>query len=141
LARGSPYGSSALLALSLCLVLVFVRLRASRTVARMLTGPGLTGAARAAAEGAAEGERHVAPPRGVRCPSGHKAARHRFGAQTDTRVVRSGTSTALTRNAVANYIAKYATKDPDVPGMPDYRLRSASEIRELRSAARPTPAA
>jgi hypothetical protein len=34
----------------------------------------------------------------------------RFGAQTDTRIVRSATSGALTRTAVANYIAKYATK-------------------------------
>jgi hypothetical protein len=38
---------------------------ASRTVARMLTGSGLTGTARAAAVGAAaDGERHAAPPPG-----------------------------------------------------------------------------
>jgi hypothetical protein len=48
-----------------------------------------------------------------------RTLRLRFGAQTDTRVIRSGTSNALSRDAVANYIAKYATKDPDVPGLPD----------------------
>jgi hypothetical protein len=55
----------------------------------------------------------------------------RFGAQTDTKVIRSGTETALGRNAVANYIAKYATKDSAVPGMPDYRLRSAADLMTL----------
>ncbi len=49
----------------------------------------------------------------------------RFGAQTDTKVIRSGTADALTRTAVANYIAKYATKTADAPGLPAYRLRSA----------------
>jgi hypothetical protein len=56
----------------------------------------------------------------------------RFGAQTDTRVIASGTETATSRNAVANYIAKYATKDADVSGLPDYRLRSIIDVRELR---------
>ncbi len=57
----------------------------------------------------------------------------RFGAQTDTRVVRSGTGNALTRNAVANYIAKYATKSAaDAPGLPAYRLRSPIELEHLR---------
>ena len=56
----------------------------------------------------------------------------RFGAQTDTRVIRSGTSGALTRTAVANYIAKYATKTADAPGLPSYRLRSPLELRALR---------
>jgi hypothetical protein len=56
----------------------------------------------------------------------------RFGGQTDTRVIRSGTSDALSRTAVANYIAKYATKTADAPGLPSYRLRSATEVRALR---------
>ncbi|HUN33752.1 MAG TPA: replication initiator, partial [Trebonia sp.] len=55
----------------------------------------------------------------------------RFGAQTDTRIVRSGTADALTRTAVANYIAKYATKTAGAPGTPAYRLRSAAEIKAL----------
>ena len=56
----------------------------------------------------------------------------RFGPQTDTKVIRSGTSGALTRTAVANYIAKYATKSAaDAPGLPAYRLRSFQEIEAL----------
>jgi hypothetical protein len=56
----------------------------------------------------------------------------RFGAQTDTKVIRSGTSDALTRTAVANYIAKYATKTADAPGVPAYRIRSVLELESLR---------
>jgi hypothetical protein len=56
----------------------------------------------------------------------------RFGGQTDVRVIRSGTADALTRSAVANYIAKYATKTADAPGLPAYRLRSAAELETLR---------
>ncbi len=56
----------------------------------------------------------------------------RFGAQTDTKVIRSGTSGALTRTAVANYIAKYATKTADAPGLPAYRLRTALDVQALR---------
>ena len=56
----------------------------------------------------------------------------RFGAQTDTKVVRSGTADALTRSAVANYIAKDATKTADAPGLPAYRLHSADELGALR---------
>jgi hypothetical protein len=56
----------------------------------------------------------------------------RFGAQTDTRIIRSGTSGALTRTAVANYIAKYATKTADAPGLPSYRIRSRLELQALR---------
>lgn len=56
----------------------------------------------------------------------------RFGAQTDTKAIRSGTSDALTRSAVANYIAKYATKTADAPGLPTYRLRSRLEVETLR---------
>jgi hypothetical protein len=35
-------------------------------------------------------------------------------------------------SAVANYVAKYATKSADVPGLPDTRIRHASEITSLR---------
>jgi hypothetical protein len=56
----------------------------------------------------------------------------RFGAQTDTRIIRSGTSGALTRTAVANYIAKYATKTADAPGLPSYRIRARLELQALR---------
>ncbi|HEY1818924.1 MAG TPA: replication initiator [Trebonia sp.] len=57
----------------------------------------------------------------------------RFGAQTDTKVVRSATADALSRNAVANYIAKYATKSAaDAPGLPAYRLHTAAEVDALR---------
>ena len=38
-------------------------------------------------------------------------------------------------NAVANYIAKYATKDLSVPGLPATRIRHASEIAPLRCSA------
>ena len=57
----------------------------------------------------------------------------RFGAQTDTRVIRSGTADALTRTAVANYIAKYATKSAaDASGLPAYRLHATAEVQALR---------
>jgi hypothetical protein len=56
----------------------------------------------------------------------------RFGEQTEPRVIRSGTSGALTRTAVANYIAKYATKTADAPGLPSYRIRSRLEVQALR---------
>lgn len=58
----------------------------------------------------------------------------RFGPQTDTRIVRSGTAQALTRDAVANYIAKYATKSVEAPGVPNSRIRHRSEITALRCA-------
>jgi hypothetical protein len=56
----------------------------------------------------------------------------RFGSQTDTRAVLGGQGDALTRDAVANYIAKYATKTADAPGLPSSRLRDLHEIRALR---------
>jgi hypothetical protein len=59
----------------------------------------------------------------------------RFGAESnyaDVRVIRSGTSGALTGTAVANYIAKYATKTAGAPGLPAYRLRTALEVQALR---------
>jgi hypothetical protein len=41
----------------------------------------------------------------------------------------------LTREKVANYIAKYATKTANAPGLPSSRLRSADEISVLRCSA------
>jgi hypothetical protein len=56
----------------------------------------------------------------------------RFGHQVDTRIIARGTKDALSETAVANYVAKYVTKDIGVPGLPAYRFRSASEISSLR---------
>jgi len=62
-----------------------------------------------------------------------------FGAQTDRRPVRGDTIVAtgkpLDIGAVANYIAKYATKTLHAPGVPDTRIRHASEITSLRCSA------
>jgi hypothetical protein len=59
-----------------------------------------------------------------------------FGPQVDARPVWRMPGTAsgkpLDVDAVANYIAKYATKSADVPGLPDTRIRHASEIDALR---------
>jgi hypothetical protein len=62
----------------------------------------------------------------------------RFGAESgfaDTRIIRSGTATAVSREAVANYVAKYATKVSDVPGMPSGPIRDLAEIQALRCSA------
>src|SRR5262249_55138463 len=60
----------------------------------------------------------------------------RFGPQTDARPVRRdaivATGRPLNVDAVANYIAKYVTKSLAVPGLPDVRLRFASDIEALR---------
>ena len=62
-----------------------------------------------------------------------------FGAQTDRRPVRRDTIVStgkpLDAEAVANYIAKYATKTLTAPGVPDTRIRHASEIGGLRCSA------
>jgi hypothetical protein len=60
-----------------------------------------------------------------------------FGAQTDTRIFRHGhdlpgTGQALNSQAVANYIAKYATKTLAAPGLPSHRIRSEADIERLR---------
>jgi hypothetical protein len=60
----------------------------------------------------------------------------RFGTQTDVRVIRQtstlpGTGKVLSAHAVANYIAKYATKAIGVPGFPDRPVRSAADIDAL----------
>jgi hypothetical protein len=57
-----------------------------------------------------------------------------FGAQTDTRIIRDGDLTGgpLNHQAVANYIAKYATKTLSVPGLPSLRIRCEADIGQLR---------
>ena len=63
-----------------------------------------------------------------------------FGAQTDTRIIRHGsqlpgTGQALDGQAVANYIAKYATKTLTAPGLPSQRLRCDGDLGHLRCTA------
>ena len=57
-----------------------------------------------------------------------------FGTQTDTRIIRDGDLTGgpLNHQAVANYIAKYATKTLSVPGLPSLRIRREADIDQLR---------
>jgi Replication initiator protein, pSAM2 len=60
----------------------------------------------------------------------------RFGTQIDTRVIRDtgnfpGTGAALSPQAVANYIAKYATKTISAPGLPHRPLRGPAAIAAL----------
>ena len=73
----------------------------------------------------------------------HRHRHHRLGpaarlrAQTDARAIRHssdlpGTGQALSGQAVANYIAKYATKTLTVPGVPDTRIRTAFDLQGLR---------
>jgi hypothetical protein len=62
----------------------------------------------------------------------------RFGTQVDTKPIRRdrddlpGTGRKLSVQAVGNYIAKYATKALDAPGLPDAPLRSPSDLDALR---------
>ena len=68
------------------------------------------------------------------------AVRLTFGPQTDTRPIRHGndlpgTGQDLSAPAVANYIAKYATKSLAVPGLPDKRLRTSFDMMGLRCSA------
>jgi len=67
----------------------------------------------------------------------------RFGTQIDPRPIRSGnglpgTGSRLSAQAVGNYIAKYATKALDAPGVPDRPLRSRQDITSLRCSAHHT---
>jgi hypothetical protein len=60
----------------------------------------------------------------------------RFGRQTDVRAIRQasslpGTGKALSPQAVANYIAKYATKTISAPELPDRPVHSAADIDAL----------
>jgi hypothetical protein len=61
----------------------------------------------------------------------------RFGTQVDVKPLRHGdelpgTGRKLSVQAVGNYIAKYATKSLDAPGLPDRPLRSARDLDSLR---------
>jgi hypothetical protein len=60
----------------------------------------------------------------------------RFGTQTDARAIHrdaiTHTGKPLDGQAVANYIAKYATKTLTAPGLPDTRIRTAFDITGLR---------
>jgi hypothetical protein len=61
----------------------------------------------------------------------------RFGPQVDTKPIRygddlPGTGRKLSVQAVGNYIAKYATKALDAPGLPDRPLHSARDLADLR---------
>jgi hypothetical protein len=64
-----------------------------------------------------------------------------FGAPqgTDVRPIRrddlAGTGQPLNHQAVANYIAKYATKTLSAPGVPSQRLRGEADIERLRCSA------
>jgi hypothetical protein len=59
----------------------------------------------------------------------------RFGSQIDTKIVRQAdTGHALSPQAVANYIAKYATKTTGAPGLPDRPLPGPAAIASLRAA-------
>jgi len=62
----------------------------------------------------------------------------RFGRQTDARPVQHGpdlpgTGRALSVPAVANYIAKYATKALDAPGIPDHPPVSYTHLGASRA--------
>src|ERR1019366_6123870 len=65
----------------------------------------------------------------------------RLGGQTDTRPIRHdggdlpGTGRKLSAQAVGNYIAKYATKTLQAPGLPDRPLSSRLDIDRLRCSA------
>ena len=63
-----------------------------------------------------------------------------FGPQTDRRIIRPGselpgTGQALNGQAVANYIAKYATKTISAHGLPSLRIRRETDIDQLRCSA------
>jgi hypothetical protein len=58
----------------------------------------------------------------------------RFGDQVDPRPIRhghAGTGGRLSASAVGNYLAKYATKALDAPGVPDRPLRTRADIDAL----------
>jgi hypothetical protein len=61
----------------------------------------------------------------------------RFGTQIDRKPIQRGdglpgTGSKLSVRAVGNYIAKYATKALDAPGLPQQPLRSSQDIAALR---------
>jgi hypothetical protein len=65
-------------------------------------------------------------------PADDHAVLVRFGPQTDVRIIRSGTEHAVSRESVANYIAKYITKSVGIPGLPKSRIDHEDEISALR---------
>jgi hypothetical protein len=72
---------------------------------------------------------------GADCPDG-ALLMLRFGDQVDPRPIRHhdglpGTGAKLSVSAVGNYLAKYATKALDAPGVPDRPLRSRAGIEAL----------
>jgi hypothetical protein len=59
----------------------------------------------------------------------------RFGGQVDIKIVgQAGTGHALSPQAVANYIAKYATKTTGASGLPDRPVRGLAAITRLHAA-------
>lgn len=60
----------------------------------------------------------------------HKAAGRtaRWGEQVDVRVLDEGAADGVSGGAVANYIAKYATKSVDESGLLDRRIRSDADL-------------
>lgn len=91
-------------------------------------GSGWTTALLAAAVKSAAAKASALAPVGN---SGH-AMELRFGEQLDVRPVHGEQGNAITRDAVANYIAKYVTKAVDIPGIPDFPVRTLNDIRALR---------
>ena len=83
--------------------------------------------------------RHAAAAVSLVAVHGDQAVTLTFGTQTDARPVGRDTIVTtgqpLSSDAVANYIAKYATKTLTAPGVPDVRIRHASEIGGLRCSA------
>ncbi len=70
------------------------------------------------------------------CPDNNSSLVLRFGDQVDPRPIRHhdglpGTGNRLSVSAVGNYLAKYATKALDAPGVPDRPLRSRAAIAAL----------
>jgi len=74
-------------------------------------------------------------------PGSGPRIRLRFGRELYARPIWresfAGVGQPLDVNAVANYIAKYATKAADVPGLPATRIRTAAAITALRCSAHP----
>ena len=69
-------------------------------------------------------------------PAGQPLVILRFGQQVDPRPIRHGnglpgTGAKLSVSAVGNYLAKYATKALDAPGVPDRPLRTSASIDAL----------
>ena len=82
----------------------------------------------------------VSVPAGPGSAPGRPAVLLRFGAQVDVRPIRPGddlpgTGHELSHQAVANYIAKYATKTLTAPGLPDRPITTRLDLDGLRCTA------